>query len=567
MLVMLAFATSIAIVAPAHAQDHWIVENSTDISSPYIQKVQSTSNISELAQIATTEDLKAYIHKQMKAYNTTIQLQYIGDTSNIKNEIEQINNELQREDDYVYATLASTKYGYEGFENNITITYTMSYHTNASQEAFVQSEVKRIVADIIRPSMTQVEKVKAINDYIVLNTTYTFDASTSVHTPYTILHEGKGVCQAYAALAYLMLKEAGFDVRYVTGNVGEDHAWNLVKVDGAWYHLDTTWNDPVFKNPDSDMSHYVQYKYFLLSDKEIQQDHVIDPYDYPKATSDRFIALRDIETPVDVNGVLYYPNNKDNEKLYKLNINASIPQAQKVSDTRVQLLTYANTMFYFSNYSAGAYLYKMNIDGSNKILLVEQPITSIDIQNGKLYAYNGHELVYSEPIADQGVTALEEAIFDLNRQFLSPQFAQAAQNILAMKNSLTNSQLNLLSQAAITQLNEIETKYAQMTNLTFDSTTKWAETTQISNPQKQWTITLSQPVKDIAANTKKIEIVNMFGERVSTTVDISDTKIIITPLTNYVKGIPYTLIIQAGLENINNQQLQRGTHLQFILTE
>ena len=136
-----------------------------------------------------------------------------------------------------------------------------------------------------------------------------------------------------------------------------------------------------------------------------------------------------------------------------------------------------------------------------------------------------------------------------------------------MKHHLDTTQLSLLSPAAVTQLNEIETKYAQMTNLTFDNTTKWAETKQISNPQKQWTITLSQPVKDIAANTEKIEIVNMFGERVNTTVDISDTKIIVTPLTNYVKGIPYTLIIQAGLENVTNQQLQRGTHLQFILTE
>ena len=52
------------------------------------------------------------------------------------------------------------------------------------------------------------------------------------------------------------------EVRYVTGWAGEAHAWNIVKVDGQWYHLDTTWNDPVFSASAGDMSDYVSYKYF-----------------------------------------------------------------------------------------------------------------------------------------------------------------------------------------------------------------------------------------------------------------------------------------------------------------
>ncbi len=97
--------------------------------------------------------------------------------------------------------------------------------------------------------MSDFEKAKAVNDYIVLNTTYSENTATSPHNPYAILKEGKGVCQAYALLTYRLLKAGGMDVRYVTGYAGEDHAWNLVKVDGKWYHLDTTWNDPVIKNP------------------------------------------------------------------------------------------------------------------------------------------------------------------------------------------------------------------------------------------------------------------------------------------------------------------------------
>ena len=61
-----------------------------------------------------------------------------------------------------------------------------------------------------------------------------------------VLKEHKGVCQGYALLALKMLRELGIETLYVVGEVNTGpHAWNLVKVDGEWYHLDTTWNDPV----------------------------------------------------------------------------------------------------------------------------------------------------------------------------------------------------------------------------------------------------------------------------------------------------------------------------------
>ena len=59
-----------------------------------------------------------------------------------------------------------------------------------------------------------------------------------------------------------MLSEAGVSARYVFGTGhGENHLWNLVYLEGKWYHLDCTWNDPTPDTPSK-----VRYNYYNLSD-------------------------------------------------------------------------------------------------------------------------------------------------------------------------------------------------------------------------------------------------------------------------------------------------------------
>lgn len=69
---------------------------------------------------------------------------------------------------------------------------------------------------------------------------------------------------------------------YVSGNVGEElHAWNLVKLDGEWYHLDTTWNDPIYTGIFKWLGEQT-YDYFLISDKKMKKDHEWDYELYPQ---------------------------------------------------------------------------------------------------------------------------------------------------------------------------------------------------------------------------------------------------------------------------------------------
>lgn len=344
----------------------------------------------------TVKELHAVIAAQLDVRSTNFSVVYSGKLSTAMKDMEQGINRYIYNNDYFRGVVSKWEYSQKG---NV-LGFKFVYLTTPSQEAVIQQKVKEVVRKIITPSMTDVQKVKAVNDYIVLNSEYSFDTKTTPHAVFAILNEGKGVCQAYALLAYRLLKEAKMDVRYVTGFAGEDHAWNLVKVDGAWFHLDTTWNDPVFDSNDGDMRDFVSYQYFLVSDKKIAKDHRADQEsDYPKAASERFAALHAVEEPAEADGVLYFSNPDDNYRLYAVNYNQPVPRAVKISNTVAESIVYANGWLYFSNYSDSGYLYKMKTNGSNKTLLAPREVTSVKRKGNEVIAYDGKTAVYKENIA------------------------------------------------------------------------------------------------------------------------------------------------------------------------
>lgn len=127
---------------------------------------------------------------------------------------------------------------------------------------------------IIVPGMTDEEKVKAIHDYIIYNANYYYpkiDKSTAwaYGASGIVLHQA-AVCQGYAAAFYFLAVLSGLDCYLVTGNTkGGPHAWNQVKVDGTWYYIDCTWDDP---NDDTISNNdYVYFRYYLS--EELWSDH------------------------------------------------------------------------------------------------------------------------------------------------------------------------------------------------------------------------------------------------------------------------------------------------------
>ncbi|ADD02622.1 MULTISPECIES: stalk domain-containing protein [Thermoanaerobacter] len=146
----------------------------------------------------------------------------------------------------------------------------------------VYIKAKEIISQIIKPDMSDIDKVKAIHDYIVKNTKYDYEnlinntIPPESYTAYGVLIKGVGVCQGYAAAFNLLAQLAGIDSLGVAGtgfnySGSMPHAWNMIRIDGKISYVDVTWDDPV-----PDQGDNVRYDYFNVTEEQLAKDHSWD---------------------------------------------------------------------------------------------------------------------------------------------------------------------------------------------------------------------------------------------------------------------------------------------------
>lgn len=143
----------------------------------------------------------------------------------------------------------------------------LSYsYTKAQTEQMnkaVEQRAQQIIGGIT-PDMSTVDILRYFHDTIIENCTY--DLSTEFcGTAYGALVEGRALCQGYSYAFGYLCNLVGIENTYVTGYAGEEHMWNMVKINGRWYHVDVTWDDPTMSGGEE----YVTYDYFCVSDKEM----------------------------------------------------------------------------------------------------------------------------------------------------------------------------------------------------------------------------------------------------------------------------------------------------------
>ncbi len=147
-----------------------------------------------------------------------------------------------------------------------------------------EQKAAEIVSTNICENMPPYMKEYIIHDYIVENCQYATDYDTNpnpdYYTAYGALIGGKAVCNGYAYAAKLLLDLCGIENSIITGtSKGIGHAWNIVKLDDAYYHMDTTWDDPVSFDG---LDHHT-HEYYNMNDGEISRDHIWELQKYPKA--------------------------------------------------------------------------------------------------------------------------------------------------------------------------------------------------------------------------------------------------------------------------------------------
>lgn len=166
-----------------------------------------------------------------------------------------------------------------------TLTVRVDYMISRSQFEETRQLVSELADELVQPGMSQVEIEKAFHDYLCRHCVYDLQFQDPSYSAYGALVLGRAVCQGYSEAMGMLCLEAGLECRIVTGTARDDsgqagdHAWNLVKIDGEYRHVDVTYDDPVR----SDGLDRFSYEYFNISDAEIARDHSWDWEAYPAA--------------------------------------------------------------------------------------------------------------------------------------------------------------------------------------------------------------------------------------------------------------------------------------------
>ena len=138
-----------------------------------------------------------------------------------------------------------------------------------------QKAMKARVEKLVRPAVTmaELEKEQYVHDFICQNVRYDKLKKSYSHEILGPLGQGVGVCEGIAKTVKILCDQLGIWCIVVISeanpekNIKYRHAWNIVKIGGAYYHLDATF--------DNTLSHMgpVQYDYFNLDDGKVFRDH------------------------------------------------------------------------------------------------------------------------------------------------------------------------------------------------------------------------------------------------------------------------------------------------------
>ena len=142
------------------------------------------------------------------------------------------------------------------------IVFRAKYLLDKEQLAWVDTQLDPILNELQIENESDYMKIKKIYQYV--GTNFNYDTTLTKFTDYDGLTGGTMVCQGYALLTYKLLWRSGVPARIVVGtSSNQPHGWNIVKLDGAWYNLDTTWDAA-----DNGSQSAMYWNYFLKSDKD-----------------------------------------------------------------------------------------------------------------------------------------------------------------------------------------------------------------------------------------------------------------------------------------------------------
>ncbi len=179
----------------------------------------------------------------------------------------------------------------------INPTYTMTSEEQDAMQKRIDAGAESMLADAPKDG-TDYEKALYVYETLITEVDYVEDSVNNQNIISAFVNH-ETICQGYAYATQYLLEQLGIPCATVVGTAeGENHAWNLVMLDGEYYYIDTTWGNSQYIYRDSEESEepsegnkYIDYDYFGAATETIMSTHQADeriPLPECTATADNY---------------------------------------------------------------------------------------------------------------------------------------------------------------------------------------------------------------------------------------------------------------------------------------
>ena len=144
-----------------------------------------------------------------------------------------------------------------------------------------QTEIDHCVEEVlsrVSENESDYDKIKLIYEYIIDTVDYVYGCEDDQNL-YSALVNRKSVCAGYSRAMQYLLQKMGIQALYVAGIANgtggwDNHAWNIVRCNGAYYHVDCTFGDdyPGAGYSFGELGIY-NYAYLCIDDGMISTNH------------------------------------------------------------------------------------------------------------------------------------------------------------------------------------------------------------------------------------------------------------------------------------------------------
>ena len=151
---------------------------------------------------------------------------------------------------------------------HFTPKFTLTDDERMDMQAQIDETVSQILAGIDAQA-PDYDKAKYVFDYLASNVAYSTGAPDNQNI-ISVFVNGETVCQGYAAATQYLLEKLDIPCAVVAGTAdGQSHAWNLVKLDGEYYYMDTTWGNATYSGDGMGLDSFINYNYFAVTTGEL----------------------------------------------------------------------------------------------------------------------------------------------------------------------------------------------------------------------------------------------------------------------------------------------------------